>query len=522
MLRVLVTGDRSVADTGFAVYKKNLLRALNLEPDIEAAEFAFAGYKEHKQEVPWRLYPCCVHHDDPLYKEYKSSELNKHGVWRWEKTLLHFKPHIVISPIDPWQTGFQVDSALKRYYHLCTSPPIDSHPIKDEYIQILNRADSLVSYTQYGRDQMEGVGLTVDAVIPMGVNISTFHPFSQDGLLENRRTFGIPENAKIFGFICRNQPRKRIPELMCAFRKYLDKYNDKDAYLYIHTTYPDIDNWDLPKYLFKYNITNRVFFSYKCIETGNCFARLFSDRIAYSPFTGKESAEIVNVNINAPTAQELNKVYNLFDVYIQAANCEGFGSPQVEAASTNTPIITIDYSAMSEVGKNLGAILVPPKAMIETKSVGANRAIIDTDALADAMNQARNLKAAYNGREIVKANYDWDQCCTSKWVEYIRSLNLQNRWSLPYSPYRIPQMPEKMRVSDWMNTISSLYADGYGYNPLSELEMLYHGGGYRGTEFFTVDANRMAGHYQKMNELFNHWEEVRIGRKKFQVEDWML
>ena len=48
---------------------------------------------------------------------------------------------------------------------------------------------------------------------------------------------------------------------------------------------------------------------------------------------------------------DLIKVYNLFDLYVQYAICEGFGMPQVEAAGCGVPIAAVNYSAMADVLK---------------------------------------------------------------------------------------------------------------------------------------------------------------------------
>ena len=40
---------------------------------------------------------------------------------------------------------------------------------------------------------------------------------------------------------------------------------------------------------------------------------------------------------------------NTFDLYVQYANSEGFGLPQVEAAGCGIPVASVDYSAMSSV-----------------------------------------------------------------------------------------------------------------------------------------------------------------------------
>ena len=63
--RVLVVGDKSVANTGFAIYKKGLLSKLNKIDSFEVAEYAFAGYSKEKLMVPWKYYPCGAAQNEP-------------------------------------------------------------------------------------------------------------------------------------------------------------------------------------------------------------------------------------------------------------------------------------------------------------------------------------------------------------------------------------------------------------------------------------------------------------------------
>ena len=57
---------------------------------------------------------------------------------------------------------------------------------------------------------------------------------------------------------------------------------------------------------------------------------------------------------NGVSNEYLSDIVNCFDVYLQYANSEGFGLPQVAAAACGVPVMSIDYSAMSSVVRKLG------------------------------------------------------------------------------------------------------------------------------------------------------------------------
>lgn len=516
-MRILVTGDRSNAETGFAVYKKHLLRALSKEPNFEVAELGFAGHESMKPEFSWRFYPSSANRGEPDYDEYVKYPENRYGAWRWNSILLHFKPHIVISPIDPWQTNFQAHSPLRPYYHLCVAPPIDSGPISDKSLAILAKADSLVAYIDYGKYEMEKRGLGVAGVIPMGVSTDTFYEVPNRNSIKQK--YGIPTDKKVFGFVARNQKRKRIPELMDAFRKYLNKYGD-NAILYLHTTYPDLDYWDIPRYLIEYNLLDHVYFTYQCAKTKQCFARKFSDRFTYCSITGSITARMIDVNHDSPTAEQLNEVYNLFDVYIQAANCEGFGSPPVEAAATNARVILIDHTAMHDVGKLVNGILCSPKTLMEEKSVGTYRAVIDTDLLADKIHEAVKLGRATNGNELVKKSFDWKECCTDRWISYLKSLNLKDKWNDPKREFHFYNISPQMDFSDAVTNMSAPFND-FSYASLKEMEACYHGGSWDMREFTPMELNKIHPRYQQTLDYYSHIERIRCGELELEEQSWM-
>ena len=56
-------------------------------------------------------------------------------------------------------------------------------------------------------------------------------------------------------------------------------------------------------------------------------------------------SKLTNVGDGVDT-KTLASIYNLFDVYIQPANSEGFGLPIVEAAACGVPVMATDYSVL--------------------------------------------------------------------------------------------------------------------------------------------------------------------------------
>ena len=129
--------------------------------------------------------------------------------------------------------------------------------------------------------------------------------------------------------------------------------------LYCHTSYPDM-GCDIPELLQQYNLSSKVLFTYVCTETKQPFASVFRGAKAESPYTKKLTSVLANVK-QGLTYEQLAEIMNTFDVYVQYANSEGFGLPQVEAAACGIPVMSVDYSAMESVIRQLGGTPLPVK-----------------------------------------------------------------------------------------------------------------------------------------------------------------
>jgi hypothetical protein len=206
----------------------------------------------------------------------------------------------------------------------------------------------------------------------------------------------------------------------------------KDTYLYCHTSYPDL-GWDIPELLQQHELSSRVFFTYVCTETNKPFASLFKGARSQSPFTGNYCAVLSNVQ-SGLSYEDLAKVMNCFDLYVQYANSEGFGLPQVEAAACGVPVMATDYSAMSSVVRKLGGTPLPPKSLYKELETGCYRAVPDNvDA---AFKMAAFLKSPEEDRQKLSKDirknflkyYRWEDS-GKKWEDYIDSVEITgDRW----------------------------------------------------------------------------------------------
>jgi glycosyltransferase involved in cell wall biosynthesis len=317
---------------------------------------------------------------------------------------------------------------------------VDSAPQKPEWKITFSNADVIVPYTEWAQKTLLKECKSTINLFPLianaGINKDEFYPVTNKQQ-HKLKFFKKPYN--IIGAVMRNQRRKLLADMMLMFRRFLDKPDSpKDTILYLHTSYPEDIGWDLPSLLMEYNVTDKVYFTYKCKLCSKFFPSKFKGVVTQCPYCQKPSAVFANPT-NGVTTAELNEIYNLFDIYVQYAICEGFGMPQIEAGACGIPIAAVDYSAMSEIIKNLDGYAIPCSLYREMET-NALRALPDNDFTANLMLQFFNTDK-YNDRSLSIRNkcidkYSWDNVY-KVWEACFDSVNINAK--LPWDSNEIDQ-----------------------------------------------------------------------------------
>ncbi len=119
--------------------------------------------------------------------------------------------------------------------------------------------------------------------------------------------------------------------------------------------------------------------------------------------------------------EQLNQLYDLFDISVLPSNGEGFGLPIIESLAAGMPVVATDYSACSELVQARGELV----KVLTTLTVGTNlieQAIIDVDDLANRIERLHgnpNLLAEYGrqGRAFAESLL-WERIMP-RWEEVI-------------------------------------------------------------------------------------------------------
>lgn len=415
--RILMCAESSHIGSGFGNYTKNILQRLHDTGKYELAELSCYRDESIPKTEPWTVYPAAVKSNHPLYAQYSSNDANQFGQWLFEFVCIDFKPHIVFDIRDFWNFTYQETSCLRSFYHWMIAPTYDSAPQTIETINSFYNADTLCFHTNWAKNNLINSfnynGKNIGPVVNDALDHDIFKPIEYSKS-HHKQKHNINSDTFIIGSVMRNQKRKLIPDLLETFAKIVSLYDNKNILLYLHTSYPDGLAWDIPSLLLEYNIAHRVLLSYICTKCKHFFPNLFAGTKTICPNCRNMSAVISSVR-NSIDESQLNKVYNLFDIYVQYAICEGFGIPPIEAASCGVPVITINSEAMAEIGNNIGADLISVKRKFREQETNAIRSYPDNDELLSIIKKYIDMslselnKIGKETRRLCVDNYSWDK-----------------------------------------------------------------------------------------------------------------
>lgn len=273
--------------------------------------------------------------------------------------------------------------------------------------QVLRHCDLSVAMSRFAQQQAKEL-YNIDAeYIPHAIDSGHYRPLSDREKEQARREFtvllyngqaikGFLLGKFVVGVVARNQPRKMLDRTIKSFALFC---RDKpDAVMFFHSDMLDpAAGIDLRELIVRYHLENRVVFS---------------------PMKAFENFEY----------KEMNKVYNVMDIFFLTTSGEGFGVPTIEAMSCELPIVITDYTTTKEliVDDGLCGIPVPLEGEV-TGGWNVERGLMDIKAGATALTELYlnpMLRHHYGmvGREKVLKYYTWD-AVIPLWKNLLRRLS---------------------------------------------------------------------------------------------------
>lgn len=510
--RILFTGEASFLATGFATYNREILKRLHATGKYEVAEMGSWGADgdPRARALPWKFYGVLPNNEEEK-RIYESSELNAFGRYKFDSIVADFQPDIVFDVRDPWMVSHIQESRFRKNFKFTFMPTVDSAPQRTEWINdLFKRADVITAYSRYGRKVLENDGVKVADVTSPGIHLDVFKPLDK---LATRDKYHLKSGLLIFGTVMRNQKRKLFPDLFDAYRQLRDKYTNpklidrlkrkvaegkklsqaeknslriEHSALLCHTSWPDM-GWDIPKYLARYQLQRHVIFTFKCDDCGEVYVGWMTPMDASGKcicrVCGKNAAHTPSTN-NGVSEDNLVEIYNLIDIYLQPAICEGWGLPIVEAKACGVPGLYQNYSAMEDHVENGGGLPIKIGRYYHEAETAATRTLPDLDDMISKMeklafDEGYRARLGAEARQCAERMHSWDVSAAKLDVIFstMELLDRSTTWDRPAllefeTPERPPanlspqdfvawcyinlqrRLPDQKGFSDWMNSLN--------------------------------------------------------------------
>jgi len=532
--KVLFVTESHKMASGFGTYAKQVLPRLAATGKYELAEFASYGDFNSVNNLDWLYFGNSP--DSPEERKiFDQNPANHFGLWRFDKVVMHFKPDIVLTYRDPWMDQWISQSANRPYFHWVWMPTVDSAPQRRKWLEDFGECDALLAYSEFGEKtllEQSNNKLNVVGCASPGIDPEIYKPVASQKSL--RKSLGIDPDINIVGTVMRNQKRKLFIELMRAFRIFLDKAPKEIAdktYLYLHTSYPEKSGWDLSQGVQEFNLQGKILATYVCRACNGFSCSQFQDAITTCKHCEARAAVMPSVAAGLEIP-DLIKIYNIFDLYVQYAICEGFGMPQVEASACGVPIAAVNYSAMEDVIKFTKGYPINVKSLYREIETGADRAHPDNDHLASILEEHFSLseeernKLRMQTRRATIERYSWDKTA-QVWENYIDTyspIDRQGRWDAPYIhvdiPNSYPQGLDPETMVRWC--YGSLLKDpqrAYSYEATELMQSIAFGAHVETLEPFSVDSVWGIMLQRAKNKLL--CEQIRTGQQTMLVDEFI-
>lgn len=294
--------------------------------------------------------------------------------------------------------------------------PVEGSPLPSHWLPLLEAMDRVVTFSRYGQSALRQLGFKRSVeCIPLGVDSGVFRPLPDR--LKLKAEWGLADRF-VVGCVARNQPRKQFPILLRAFARFAQ--DCPQAFLYLHTD-PDDRGWDLIELAQRYGVADRIGFT----------AGLAS--------------------IQGVPSEELNEIYNLFDVFVLPSMAEGFGLPLLEAMAAGVPVVTTDYAAGAELVRGRGR-LIRVAQWITGAEHDTDLALADEDHLVEILKHLHDSpeereQLARKGR-IYAEEWTWDRCHNA-WESLLKGL--------PHVPQYCQRSPVKSLAVEASDDLESVY-----------------------------------------------------------------
>jgi glycosyltransferase involved in cell wall biosynthesis len=415
--------------TGFGRNSKALLKKLHETGKYEIVEYCTSTSKDDPSLLtrPWKAYGTI-----PPQREFAEMQKDPfmarsvaYGAKYIDEIIKAEEPDIYVGIEDIWAFNGWWHKPWWNKISSVIHTTIDSLPIIGMAKEAAKKTKEFYVWAKFAEREMETLGNGHVKNLHGTFDTDNFFKLPSERKLEIRRENGIVDGAFVIGFVFRNQLRKSVPQLLDGFSKFLKKA--PNAYLYLHTCWSEAPNssWDIPTLIKNFGIDPaKVLTTYVCSKCGTYYIRPFcGERLDCPTCQSKESVNTAS-SVAGVSEQDLNEIYNVFDVLAHPFTSGGQEIPIQEAKLVELITLVTNYSCGDEycLPSNGGIPLEweayqEPGSLFVKATTSAND-IAKKLEMVYRMSDSEKEKMGKKARKFVIDNFD-TKYIAKKWEEIL-------------------------------------------------------------------------------------------------------
>jgi glycosyltransferase involved in cell wall biosynthesis len=356
--RILFLTDYAGINTGFGKNIKLLLSHLYRtgKYDLCNACCGLSATNPDFAKFPWKTVGV-IPNDQGFHQRMQNdpnfARLASYGEQTIQNIVSEFKPDVVFAIQDSWGALFVTEKPFFKKIPTVCWITFDSLPLLKDTVDKASKIKNYWCWADFAQHEFERLGFNhVKTQYPL-TNTDKFYPLTSFEKNEIRKSHGISDDCKIFGFVFRNQLRKLVGTLLAGYAEFIKRNpeREKNTKVLLHTHFGE--GWDIMRFVEQYNIPKEnVLCTYICKETKQYFILPYTGQDIENPKTKRKTLITANIKIGVNDKQ-FNEIYNIMDGYIHPVTSGGCELPIIEAALTEKIVSTCDYSfGWSVVNKN--------------------------------------------------------------------------------------------------------------------------------------------------------------------------
>ena len=343
-LKVLVHSNHSRLVTGFGKNARNILLALNDDPDIEVIEAGNGAKLGADLLTPWQSYgtsPTDPNVIQAIQGDQTKERMASYGFYTIDEIIEKCKPDIYLGVEDIWAFSEYTNKPWWNKINKVLWTTLDSLPILDQARQMEPHCDKMLVWASFAEKAMKELGHKNVETLHGAVDYSNFKPL--ENRKEIRKRYGLDDDY-VIGYVFKNQLRKSVPNLLQGFKKFKERNPNIKTKLLLHTDWGE-RGWDIPRYVDEMKLNKQdVLATYVCHSCDFYAVGHYQGEDKTCPRCNKEKSFKTKTSAKGVGEKELNEIYNCMDVYCHPFTSGGQELPIQEAKAAGLITLVTEYS----------------------------------------------------------------------------------------------------------------------------------------------------------------------------------